>query len=985
MNSLEFLKAILPDNGIYFLGIMQAGRHGVAHKSYTSIEDMAAAAAKYDAAPNITVYHALAAYKEKSVTVGDKVKYRTADNVSHLKTFWADMDCGTEKAAAGKGYPDKTTAAKAMVAFCNASGFPRPMFVDSGNGLHAYWPLTEAIGADEWRDLAAKLKSIFKTFGLLADPSRTSDASSILRPVGTHNKKDPSNPKEVKAKSTVAPIRPMDFVALIATVVSNYGVICESVVAPKESKPRTINDDFLDNIYPKKHYDAELVRENCQQVQAMFAGSKGYDHWRGVIGIVSFCGNPKETAHKWSSSTADAATQYDPAETEQKLHTWNSPPTTCAFFETHNPGGCAGCKFKGTVTTPLQLGVAVIQPEAEIVDAKIDDEVVKVEIPEFPYGYHYDDNARVMIREMKNKDGVVEQFRFSPIRFYPTTRIQQPDGTFSLMVRMHLPDGRLRDFQMPMYIALAGGAPLKQELGKYEIAMTNNKDADGHVSAYLRDSVLQLMNTSREMNTMTRFGWRDDMKSFLIGDRLYSEDGTIHRVILGGSAVKLSSAFPNPAKDTAGWVEGVDKLYNRENMEPMQYTLCSAFGSILTPFIGDQYFGIPVALTGSESGRGKTTCCRAALAAFGMPNDMEINGAKGATNNFRMAMMGAMNNVPILIDEITQIKSDELGDLMYAASNGRGRGRLKMTGSGAEMADSEKWAMSLYLTANKALSHLLAAEKLNSEAEAVRFIEIKTDDYNIPSLDTVLVSTAVQGIRDCVGSVGAKFVQYVVTHKRDITKLLQEIAEQVQFSSEVAQSPQYRYYRYHVVCTLAACSVLEALELVAFDIDRLFTWTIAHVEKMCAEVVEFNRVTPEDAFNRMVNDMRPLIIATVGCKSGINGQIDLSVPTMHQAPVGRYIAAPANGQHDPLSDRLYLSSAAVREWCLKQRVDPNDIVDYLRDANALIDIPSGRFYLGRGTINSVGQVRCYCIDTKRLRQLSGELPALSVVQTGETA
>ena len=151
MNSLEFLKAILPDNGIYFLGIMQAGRHGVAHKSYTSIEDMAAAAAKYDAAPNITVYHALAAYKEKSVTVGDKVKYRTADNVSHLKTFWADMDCGTEKAAAGKGYPDKTTAAKAMVAFCNASGFPRPMFVDSGNGLHAYWPLTEAIGADEWR------------------------------------------------------------------------------------------------------------------------------------------------------------------------------------------------------------------------------------------------------------------------------------------------------------------------------------------------------------------------------------------------------------------------------------------------------------------------------------------------------------------------------------------------------------------------------------------------------------------------------------------------------------------------------------------------------------------------------------------------------------------------------------------------------------------------------------------------------------------
>jgi hypothetical protein len=980
MTPLEFFKLILPESGYHFLGLLRAGHKGVAHKAFTSLDDMAAAAVKFNRVPNLTVYHALASFKEEFVQVGDKQKYRIASNASHVKAFWADMDCGTDKAAAGKGYEDKTSAAKALLGFCKQTGFPTPMIVDSGNGVHAYWPLSVEIPAEEWRILATQFKSCLAHFGVLADPSRTADVASVLRPVGTHNKKDAENHKEVKVRKESVVSTPAEFMAALSNIVSNFDVICEAVMPVLGPKEKSINDDFLEGLYPQKQYDAEVVRSNCQQVQAMFTGSKGYDHWRGVIGIVKFCDNPMETAHKWSSSTADAGKQYDSHETTQKVQTWNSPPTTCAFFEQHNAGGCAGCKFAGKVTTPLQLGVAVTVQEAEVVTAVIDDEEVAVETPEFPYGYRYDDKARVMLRELPNKDGVIEQHKFSHIRFYPTTRVQQADGTFSLHFRMHLPDGRLRDFDMPMYIALAGGTPLKQELGKYELSVSNNKDAEMHLGAYVRDSVLRLMHTSREMNTMTTFGWRDGMKSFLIGDRLHCEDGSTRRVILGGAAAGLKLALPEPAKSYNGWVDGVDFMYNRPGMEPMQYAVCSAFGSILTPFVGDQYHGIPVALTGSGTGKGKTTCCLAALSAFGNDEELKLNGVKGATANYRWAFMGAMNNIPILVDEITKITAEELGEIMYAASNGRGKGRLRLANGGTEMASKDTWKMSLFLTANSHLAGLLASEKANSEAEAVRFIEIKTDTYTIPELDVVKVGTAIHQIRKDAGAPGVAFVKYVVENQHEVAKLISETAEQLKFGSKVSQSSQYRYYRHHVACTMAAASINKALGLIDFDIDNLFTWAIAHVERMCADVVEFNTVTPEDAFSRMMNDFRPRIIATVGCKSGSKGEIDHSVPTMHQPPVGRYIAPPGPGVNEPLEDRLFLSMSAVRGWCLEQRVDTESVISYVRSEGALIS--SGeRFYLGRGTVNNVAQMRCYCIDMKRLRDAADGVPYLTVVTT----
>ena len=60
MNTLEFLRAILPPEGVYLIAAHSA--KGFRHKGFTSLEDAAAFAMKCDAS-GVPTYHACATYK----------------------------------------------------------------------------------------------------------------------------------------------------------------------------------------------------------------------------------------------------------------------------------------------------------------------------------------------------------------------------------------------------------------------------------------------------------------------------------------------------------------------------------------------------------------------------------------------------------------------------------------------------------------------------------------------------------------------------------------------------------------------------------------------------------------------------------------------------------------------------------------------------------------------------------------------------------
>lgn len=172
-----------PD-AVHQLLLMKKGTNMPFPQAVASIPEAIAIAAKYSA-KDYNVYHACGEFLSPD--------NRKASNATGACALWLDIDCGTDKAAAGKGYLSKAEAFGSLIEFCKKTGLPSPThIVDSGGGLHVYWVFDRHIAAKQWRESAEKLKHITQTLGLKADATRTADIASILRLPGTLNfKTDP--------------------------------------------------------------------------------------------------------------------------------------------------------------------------------------------------------------------------------------------------------------------------------------------------------------------------------------------------------------------------------------------------------------------------------------------------------------------------------------------------------------------------------------------------------------------------------------------------------------------------------------------------------------------------------------------------------------------------------------------------------------------------------------------------------------------------
>ena len=147
------------------------------------------------------VYYATATFKE----AGSQFQGRKAENTLALRAFRLDADVDWKFAASltdkrdPKKYLNKEDALTAIDGFYLRVGLPRPLIVDSGNGYHCYWPLTEDAPCDKrLKAILETLKSAYQSLGYLFDDAVTTDFARVLRLPGTFNGKNLSlGPQEV--------------------------------------------------------------------------------------------------------------------------------------------------------------------------------------------------------------------------------------------------------------------------------------------------------------------------------------------------------------------------------------------------------------------------------------------------------------------------------------------------------------------------------------------------------------------------------------------------------------------------------------------------------------------------------------------------------------------------------------------------------------------------------------------------------------------
>lgn len=204
----DFLNSILPKRGVYF-AVEKAFKHTPCH----TVEELADKLIEIDTRGR-DAYFACASYARESYRdETGKTRQRTAENAKSARSFWCDIDVGADKDARGEGYATVKDAWEALRAFCEAHTLSVPTIVLSGGGVHGYWPIKEDINKEQWLVIARKLKALMKSgpSPLLADPSRTADIASILRPVGTTNWKPERNGAKVKLVYTAEPSSLVEF------------------------------------------------------------------------------------------------------------------------------------------------------------------------------------------------------------------------------------------------------------------------------------------------------------------------------------------------------------------------------------------------------------------------------------------------------------------------------------------------------------------------------------------------------------------------------------------------------------------------------------------------------------------------------------------------------------------------------------------------------------------------------------------------------
>ena len=194
----------------------------------------------------LDAYHAPAFYQAESHTGADgKPRCRTAENASGASCWWGDVDVGLDKDAKGDGYATLEGAWHAVECFCTKVGIiPPNIVVVSGGGLHVYWTTGRFVPKRTWVRVARKLKQLFKQHGLRADPHRTADIASVLRPTGTVNHKIAGYRRPVFAIRIDPHVAILTFVKSILDASQNLDVAATHQQRIPPSLPIQVADPF---------------------------------------------------------------------------------------------------------------------------------------------------------------------------------------------------------------------------------------------------------------------------------------------------------------------------------------------------------------------------------------------------------------------------------------------------------------------------------------------------------------------------------------------------------------------------------------------------------------------------------------------------------------------------------------------------------------------------------------------------------------------
>ena len=888
---------------------------------------------------------------------------RTQDNVVFARSFWCDLDCGP-----GKGYATQAAAVKAVVAFCKAVGLPTPMIVSSGKGIHIYFCTPEDITPANWTQTAELLKRATKKFKLQVDYSRSTDRASVLRCIETRNHKDPSNPLPVKllhkGQITTHPEFHLQLTKYVGEA-DDLGI--EGAVDPR------LAGDNADLASPRREFkpsDANAIADRCAAIGAMrdTGGNIAEPHWYAAIGVLARTKQGGIICHEWSKGHPN----YSRLETQTRIERslGLSGPTTCDKMS-DGFASCQSCKYRGNIKSPIELGEAA--PAAVVTDqvtvqATATTPPPTSDIPDFPehYGWglypgtkgkevlwveHWED---IEDGEGGTTPGWVKS-TLLPYKLWPIARVETSAKVYSMNMYMEKERGDVTEFALDSSVVAEGGSKLFSELGSREMNL-NQKDKIA-IQQYLNAWVGHLRQTYAATPSITQYGWHNG--GFIVGrDNLHGTG--IGKAVLREAAADYAEFF-EPSGDLDTWVDAVDKAYNHPGLEALQFCVLGSFAAPLWSLLMGSAGGVIVYAHSKDTGLGKTTAQKVGLSAWGNPANL-VRQEGGFTINALYGHIGVMQNLPVVIDEFTNSKTDFASQLVYSVSAGQGKARMSQD---AKLQKTANWSTIVLASGNNLITEKLSVHRADASAEMSRVWEF-TVACKSP-LDKRLAKPLFRKFDENYGHAGRAYMEYVVANKDKIRKMLAAVQDRFDVDHDITQGE--RYWSALHACVLTSLAICRKLGLVQFDQAAMKSWIKKQLQTNRWQISS-NVPTMLDQFANMLLDLGPGILTTIGDGQN-NGPIRVERPIV--GPVtGRIILAdPGN---TAVREVIYIASDAAKKWCVKHSVAYEDMRRELV-ANQIVKDKTVQVCLGKGTSGYAGnRARSLEISPSAMRDVFGDTP-----------
>lgn len=863
---------------------------------------------------------------------------RKAKDCTGAAALWLDIDIGDHHAKAD--YSDAQSFAADFKNFLTGTGLPCPWIVSTGHGVHLYWALGATVQPDKWSRLMARLFAACNKFGLKYDHAAT-DISRILRVPGTYNYKDTPVPVVILRQGET------DLRTLV-TVLKQYEPVKQTAVRQEDST--------------RELRETAPVVNGCEQIRT--CGAADYETWRNAARCLTFCEDGFETFHQLSEDDD----RYD---VDKCNETWDAldknkyPPVLCSTFEKVHPEVCARCPAHGRVTTPVMLGKKL----AVKVDSTPVDNIRGVPFESGGFSVVPHEGIKWTFN---NKDGAEVTLTIAPFEFYIMelvidNRMLTPLRTYK--ARVVFPDDSYRDFDLVVDEIYASGLAPIRILTQYGIAPEPRFEKP--MVEFMRTYIAKVQNDLTPSFVRDHYGWYEVQglngerhSEFVVGAQTYTASGV--KVTYLDSRAQAMAEHKMTVRGTLDEWKKIPRLYHELDQKSAQLLMCAAFGSVFMPLGIGTATNVMYNFYDTVGGKGKSSLLSALASVWGDPSSLPLGRTDTIAAKYQQ--YSVYHNLPILIDEITGMRVEDMANMLYDLVNGREKNRSNR--SGTELQRGGSWQTITVSTSNQSIYEMLKTFREQTLATSMRVIEMRCDfkDYTGDIEVTRKIDSVMTAVHSNYGIAGREFIQQVLADIGNIkTEVLGSVAG---FSDKYRQNNDERFWITGLGVALAAGRIAVRMGLLDYDIDALEKWIGEVLLPDMRASVKDSRQSPVSIMADFITD-------------SINNTLTVQAHNRQgkEPPVGMpdpYVAIEPRGslqiRRELDSNTVIFKKTALARWAEEHGISAATLLDDLKQyPNA--SITDVRQDLGQGVLRySSARQRCIAVQ---LDDLSVRLPTVN--------